>query len=81
MTRAPTLCSHFNIIPSLKALSPNTVEALVNVSKDEFKGTTIQSVTTKYKSFLAPVLTKSHEKDQMATGHKMGCVTEKEPAA
>ena len=39
MTRAPTLCSHFNIIPSLKALSPNTVEALVDVSKDEFKGT------------------------------------------
>ena len=37
MTRAPTLCSHFNIIPSLKALSPNTVEALVNVSKDESK--------------------------------------------
>lgn len=75
------MCSHFNIIPSLKALSPNTVAVLVNVSKGEFGKNIIQSVTTKYKSFLAPVPTKSHEKDQMTSVHKMGCVTEKEPAA
>ena len=75
------MCSHFNVIPSLKALSPNTVESLVNVSKDEFGKDTIQSVTTKLKNFPAPVPTNSHEKGQMTSVHRMGCVTEKEPAA
>lgn len=44
-------------------------------------GTPIQSVTTKFKNFLAPVPTNSHEKGQMTSVHRMGCVTEKEPAA